>query len=377
MHILMISKACLVGAYQTKLEAMARHDGVRLTVIVPSEWRDPAGTVPLERAHTRGYTLLVDPIRWNGHYHLYYFPTLAERLRTLQPDLVHIDEEPYNLATWLAVRQAQRIGARTLFFSWQNINRRYPPPFRWLERDVLRRVDYALLGNRDSAAVWQAKGYRGPYAILPQFGVPLAQFAPRKAPDPGAPLIIGSAARRLVPEKGLDLLLTAVAGLHGEWQLRLAGVGPEQPRLARQAAALGISERVTFCGALPSTEMPAFLQTLDVLVVPSRTLPNWKEQFGRVLVEAMASEVAVVGSDSGEIPHVIGPAGLVFPEGDATALGERLRRLKENPALRRSLAAAGRARAVALYTQDRVAADTVAAYRAILDGATAPAPGSV
>jgi glycosyltransferase involved in cell wall biosynthesis len=112
--------------------------------------------------------------------------------------------------------------------------------------------------------------------------------------------------------------------------------------------------------------MPAFLRELDVLVVPSRTLPNWKEQFGRVLVEAMATEVVVIGSDSGEIPHVIGEAGLIFPEGDVPALRAHLQRLQTDYSLRRTLAVAGRQRAVAHFTQAQVAAQTVAAYRAIL-----------
>ena len=59
---------------------------------------------------------------------------------------------------------------------------------------------------------------------------------------------------------------------------------------------------------------------MDVSVLPSLTRPNWKEQFGRTLAEAMSCETPVIGSDSGEIPHVIGDAGLIFKEGDAQAL---------------------------------------------------------
>ena len=99
MRVLMISKACLVGAYQTKLEAIASHDDVDLTVIVPPSWDDPAGPIQLERKHTKGYELLVDPIRFNGRYHLHYYPTLKKRLAQIKPDVVHIDEEPYNYAT--------------------------------------------------------------------------------------------------------------------------------------------------------------------------------------------------------------------------------------------------------------------------------------
>ena len=202
MRILMLSKACLVGAYQTKLEEIARHPDVDLIVMVPPSWDDPQGRLVLERAHAEGYSLLVDPIRNNGNYHLYYFPTLPERLAQLQPDIVHIDEEPYNLATWLAVYHARRMGIKTVFFPWQNISRRYPPPFNVLEGQVLRRADFAIMGNAEALQVFRDKGYAGAARIIPQFGVDPVLFSPDAHKDLGRAFIIGSANRRLVPEKG-------------------------------------------------------------------------------------------------------------------------------------------------------------------------------
>ena len=136
--------------------------------------------------------------------------------------------------------------------------------------------------------------------------------------------------------------------------------------LEQLARDLGIQERVQFDGAISSAQMPAYLQQLDVLVLSSRTLPNWKEQFGRILVEAMASGVAVVGSDSGEIPHVIGDAGLVFPEDDVDALHDRLLNLMRSDELRQQLAERGRQRVLANYTQQEIAAQTVAVYHGML-----------
>jgi glycosyltransferase involved in cell wall biosynthesis len=112
--------------------------------------------------------------------------------------------------------------------------------------------------------------------------------------------------------------------------------------------------------------MPAYYHQLDTLVVPSRTRPNWKEQFGRVLVEAMASGVPVVGSDSGEIPHVIGDAGLIFPEGQADVLRAHLARLLGNADLRTDLARRGRERVLERFTQAQVAAQTYQVYRSVL-----------
>lgn len=366
MKILMLSKACLVGSYQTKLEAIAQHDDVDLTVIVPPAWYDPSGPVTLERAHTDGYRLLVDPIRFNGQFHTYYFPKLKRRLAQLHPDVTHIDEEPYNLATWLALRQARRVGAKTLFFSWQNIQRSYPFPFNLLEKQVLANIDYALVGNQASARVWQGKGYHGPLKVIPQFGVDATLFQPPPQRDPGRGFVIGSANRRLVPEKGVDLLLRAAATLPGIWRLHIAGDGPERPFLENLARQLNIWDRVQFDGVVTSAQMPGYLQQLDALVLASRTLPNWKEQFGRVLIEAMACEVAVIGSNSGEIPHVIGDAGLIFPEDDEQALHNHLRHLMQSPTLRDELGQNGRARVLAQYTQQQVADETVAVYREMM-----------
>ena len=363
MKVLMLSKACLVGSYQTKLEAIANHDDIDLTVIVPPVWYDPSGPVALERTHTDGYRLLVDPIRFNGQFHTYYFPKLRQRLAAIRPDVIHIDEEPYNFATWLAMHQSRRVGAKTLFFSWQNLQRSYPFPFNLLEKQVLGKIDAAIMGNQDAAGVWQAKGYRGPARLIPQFGVDAKIFQPPARRDQGRGFIIGSANRRLVPEKGTDLLLHAVATLPGVWRLHIAGDGPERPSLEQLARQLGIWDRVQFDGVVTSAQMPGYLQQLDALVLASRTLPNWKEQFGRVLIEAMACEVAVIGSDSGEIPNVIGDAGLIFSEGDVAELHQQLRQLLQSETLRDDLGRNGRQRVLAQYTQSQIADQTVAVYR--------------
>jgi glycosyltransferase involved in cell wall biosynthesis len=112
--------------------------------------------------------------------------------------------------------------------------------------------------------------------------------------------------------------------------------------------------------------MPGFYQTLDVLVLPSRRRPNWVEQFGRVLIEAMACGVAVIGSETGEIPHVIGDAGLIFPEGDVMALRDALTGLATDPERRAHLATRGRARVLAHFTQAQVAEATYRVYQAIV-----------
>jgi glycosyltransferase involved in cell wall biosynthesis len=361
MRVLMLSKACIVGIYQRKLEAIARQD-VELLVLVPPSWKDERGETRLERAYTQGYRLEVTPILFNGSFHLHCYPQFACEVDRFRPDIVHIDEEPYNVATWQALHHARRAGAKTLFFSWQNIQRTYPLPFNLGEKWVLQNVDYALMGTDSAAQVWRDKGYTGPLRVIPQFGVDPELFQPQPY-NSNRPFTIGYFGR-LVEEKGVHILLDALARLgNNDWRLRIIGNGPQSPALLEQVARLGIADCVQFCDLLPSAQMPAQYAALDAYVLPSLTRPHWKEQFGRVLVEAMASGVSVIGSDSGAIPDVIGDAGLIFSEGNADVLANHLRRLQSDAALRETLCEKGRARVLAHFTHEHVAQATVEVYR--------------
>lgn len=365
MRVVMISKALVVGAYQRKAEELARQPDIELITVVPARWRDGHSVLPLERAHTEGYQLIVAPVAFNGQFHLHFYPTLGRLLSHLRPEVLHMDEEPYNLATWHALRLATAVGARSLFFTWQNLPRRYPWPFSHFEAANYRRADYAIAGNQDAVQVMRGKGYRGRLAVIPQFGVDPAIFAPA-LPTPREDFVIGYAGR-LVPEKGIAVLLEACARLpFSGWTLRLLGDGPDRSRLAKLTVRLSISDRVQFLGRRPSTQTSSFYQTLNVLVLPSLSRPNWVEQFGRVLVEAMACGVPVIGSDSGEIPNVIGDAGLVTPEGDTAALSAALAALAGDPARQSELAERGRARVLARYTHAHIAQATAQIYRAMI-----------
>ena len=353
MRVLLLHKALVNGAYQKKAEALAAIPGVELTVVVPPSWREiRAGEQVLERRHTAGYELIVAPIRFNGHHHTHFYPTLGRIVRRVRPEIFHVDEEPFNLATAQAFWAASRVGARTLFVTWATVFRNYPPPFSLFERYTHRRAAAAIAGNQDALDILRRRGYGGPTEIVP-LAIDPALYPPREG-GRGDTFTIGFLGR-LVREKGGHLLLDAAARLRGAWRVLFLGDGVEAANLRAQAERLGIADRVEFVPAVPSTEVPRWLHRLDALAVPSLTMPNWKEQFGRVIIEAMAAAVPVVGSDSGEIPRVIGEAGLIAAEGDAEALAAALQGLLDDEPRRLRLAAAGRERVLANYTWARVA----------------------
>ena len=202
----MVSKACYVASYRRKLEELAGL-GVDLTLVAPPYWHSGGRRLSFEPGYAGGYrTVLQNPV-FNGSFHLHYYPQLPALIRRYDPDLVHIDEEPYDLVSFKAARAALSAGAKVLFFTWQNIQRRYPPPFTFFERWLLNRAHGAIAGSADAAAVLRDKGYHRPLYVIPQFGVDTELFSLRP-PDtvaeftPGRPFRIGFSGR-LVEEKGL------------------------------------------------------------------------------------------------------------------------------------------------------------------------------
>jgi glycosyltransferase involved in cell wall biosynthesis len=365
LKVLIVSKILVVAAYRRKLEAIAAQPDIeRLVAVTGAGWREPDGrNVSFEPSDaTDAYDLRVEPIWFNGSYHLFLWPRLGRVLREVRPDLVHIDEEPYNLATAHGTWLAQRAGARSLFFTWQNLLRRYPPPFSLFERSVFSHSSFGIAGNQEALEVVRSKGYCGPAAVIPQFGVDPDLFFPAASPPSGTPVI--GFISRLVEEKGLLVLLDALGGVPGDWRLHVIGSGPLESVARRRAEQLGLDERITWERGVTSTLIPERLRGFSLLVQPSLTRRHWKEQFGRAVMEAMACGVPVIGSNSAEIPHVVGEAGVIVPEGDPHALGAAIGRVLADAGLRRDLAQRGRQRVLERYTHARIAEQTVLAYRA-------------
>jgi len=148
----------------------------------------------------------------------------------------------------------------------------------------------------------------------------------------------------------VKILLTALWALPDSVKCLLAGDGPQVEELRAWMEKPELRERVFYLGLLPKEQLWSFYQAIDTLIVPSLTLPHWKEQFGGVLADGMAMGLPIIGSDSGAIPEVIGPAGLVVPEGNAEAIAAAVRQLCVDSRLRQRLGAAGRSRFESEYS---------------------------
>ena len=368
MRVVIVSKTFVFDAAQRQLEWLARQPDVDLTLVTPQEWRSDDGRLlPFAPRFTQGYQTHLLPVRFNGKYHFYVYRGLSATIRELQPDIVHIDEEPYNPAGAQAQRAADRVGARSLFVVLQNLNKTYPPPFSFLEQFNYRHTAHIVACNASAAEVVRRKGYQGPLSTFSVYGVDPQLYSPRPRPPRHSPVVIGYIGR-LVLYKGLGVLIEALTGLPENCRLRLVGSGPDKDELERIARDLEVADRVEFAPAVAATDVSDVLRDMDIFALPSLKQPNWKEQFGRVLIEAMGCGVPVVGSDSGEIPHVVGDAGVITPEGNVTALREALAALVGDPARRQALAERGRERVLAHYTQEQVARDIHGVYREMLAG---------
>jgi len=371
MRVLVFSHSYVVASNHAKLEHLARTPGIELSLICPRSVVREFGTYPVQRTHHDDYEIV--PLRtvYPSHNYRFFYLTAGREIDRIAPDLLHVEEEPWSLAAWQAIRcRRRRPEVKIIFFTWQNLRVRHGFPHARIERAVLAAADAAIAGNAEAADILREKGFRKPIHVLPQFGVDEAHYAPRDERALRAELGLGEFvvgfAGRLVPEKGVETLLDAVAPLGVGASLLILGGGPLRANLAKRLAQAPLANRAVLLDTVPHAEMPRYLNCMDVLALPSRAAPHWKEQFGHVLIEAMACGVPVVGSTCGEIPRVIGDAGLVFPEGDVGALRESLDRLMRSPAERAELAARGRRHVLDRYTDARIAAATLEIYREVL-----------
>lgn len=376
MRLLLAFHSMVTRSNHRLAEELAAQPNVELTVVAPTWWHEESRDIDQEVTCGRDYRLIVLPTLHGRRLHpnlFVYRRGLGRALRETTPDIIDLYEEPCSLvsAQVLALRTTWSRHSQLVFYSAQNIFKRYPPPFAQVEQWTFGVASHAHVCNSEAGDVLRRKGYMGDLRLIP-LGVDHERFIP--APDRLAAkealglrgTVIGYLGR-LHSEKGIFDVLEAFAALRlPDTVLFVVGSGPHQSLLQKQARDHGVAQRVVFAGAIQRTRLRPYLHAMDCLVVPSRTTPTWKEQFGRVIVEAFLSGVPVIGSSSGAIPELIGDDGFVYPEGSIAELANTIRAVVQDVALRQERAQRARARALRSYTWQAVATQRYHLYRDML-----------
>jgi glycosyltransferase involved in cell wall biosynthesis len=394
LRILAIDHTAGVVPFRKKFQALAAHPGLELTVLAPERWVENYRDVRAVESREDGYSLLTGRVVWPGYENRGFFVSGLDRaFRLAKPDLIHLWEEPFSLITLQsrASARAHSPGAPWVFSTSDDRSAGFRYPYRpsWLyariERASLRSAAGATVINEAVFRLLREKGFERPIERVPH-GLELERYPcsldarAARAGDPDRAPVFGVLGR-LTPQKGVDVLLGAfsrvtrrpgsVAPL-----LEIVGDGPERPRLAELANRLGIEARVRFRDPVPHEDVPHVLAEFDVLVLPARTTPTAREQFGRVLIEGMAAGCVVIGTESGAIPEVIEDAGLVVPEEDEEALAAALERVLREPGLASALRSRGRERVRERYTWTAVASALTSFYRRVLAENASASPRS-
>lgn len=378
MKLMVVGHPFLLAYNQQKYVAMKRLDkDLRLRLVVPSRGCDRFAFTDHQ---VHGELTAVEVVPLNAHLaktHMTYMHApgaIAATLRSFQPNVIHIEEEPQAFISLEVIALRQRFAPRATvsLFTWDNIlrPRRFPLGVakKRLRAYSLRRTSLMICGNRQAAELLRAEGcFGGAVEILPQYGLDVAEHMPGTEPLLREELglqtgpVIGYVGQ-MVERKGLRLLFEALSKLlHRPWKLLLVGSGPLEQEI-RQQWMEKLPGRVVLVPAVPYEQVNRYFRCLDIFVLASQSTPTWKEQFGLALAQAMMSGIACVGSSSGAIPEVLGPGGLIFDEDRSDDLQKNLTTLLDSPALRKQLGDEGRHFALQHYTRERVAAQYLAVF---------------
>ena len=374
LRLLTLGHSYVVGTNRALARAMAAAGAGEWEVACAAPQAFPGDLGPIRLEPQPGEAVEGLSLR-GAHVHTMLYGNELRALLHRGWDVVHCWEEPFVLAG-AQVAAWTPWESKLVFATFQNLRKRYPPPFGWTERFAMSQSDgWIAFGRTVEAALADRPGYRRRPRRVIAPGVDTERFRPD--PEAGArvraalgweadgPPVVGYLGR-FVPEKGLGTLMRALDAAAEPWRALLVGGGAMEGELRTWAA--GHGERVRIVTGVPHERVPEHLNAMDLLCAPSRTTPRWREQLGRMLTEAMACGVPALGSDSGEIPFVLEDAGVVLPEDDAAAWTRALDRLLADPARRAELSARGLARVEAEFALPVVARRHLDFFRALVDG---------
>ena len=365
MRVLLIAHACQVSNEgQQRAQQLGQLPGIDLQVVTPDRWYEYGAWRKVQKPVDPSYTLQAEKVRfpWSGpaQWYFHHYPKLANIMRTFRPEVIDLWEEAWGLVSVQACWLRNRVlpSAKIVSETEANIPRTHPFPFNHFREYTLSNTDYAVARQTEGINVLRAKGYTGPVEVIGN-AVDAELFCRLNRDQCKRALglsgfVVGYVGR-LIEAKGLMDVVEAFAKVPGEATLVFVGSGDFQPALEERVQALRLTGRVRFLPPRRMAELPEVMNALDALLLVSRTTPTWKEQFGRVIIEAHACEIPVIGSDSGAISEVIDGGGLTVREGNADDIAAAICKLKDHPTLARELGRIGRRQVESLYTWKRVA----------------------
>jgi L-malate glycosyltransferase len=388
MKILVASHTYIVDLNCEKLRALSQLEpGIEVTAIVPKRWK-PGGVQNkiIETQYRDEGAFKIVPVSNFSQNHqglLTFGADLISVFKQFRPNIIHVEQGSRGLSytQMIALNQLLGLKAKNIFFTWWNLPYELKLPVALLEKYNLNNSHGIISGNQDGAEILKERGYKGPVKVLPQLGVDEKLFARTAQPELAAQLgiqpgefVIGFVGR-FVPEKGIMTLIEALVTLKDKpWKFLLIGRGELRAEIMQKAIEHNIKDKIIIIENVAHHEVPKYINLMSTLVLPSETTYKfktltaigWKEQFGHVIIEAMASQVPVIGSNSGEIPYVIGDAGLIFPEGDIQALANCLLQLIDNPEYAQHLGEMGFQKAMVKYTNKALAKEQLEFYKELL-----------
>jgi glycosyltransferase involved in cell wall biosynthesis len=280
---------------------------------------------------------------------------LKKHVEKIQPDFIWMHEEPTDffvnqLLGWYRRRRTPRIVGAVVENIWPS-QVGYRARWQYFRRRRLwRRFDSVLACAGKSAEAIRAYGMPESVRILTG-GVPtlspedgLCNGGVSSLPHRQSGEFVVGFAGRITAAKGWRVLLAAMTELPQQFKCLIAGSGEEEAELRHLCQVPAIASRTQYLGVLEKDRLWGFFREIDAFVLPSLTTPQWMEQFGAALVEAMACGVPVIGSNSGAIPEVIGDCGIVVEENSPAALAQAIQTLAIDPDRRERYAKAGRKR---------------------------------
>ncbi len=282
---------------------------------------------------------------FHNHIRSFFYPNVFKMILVLlqKPDVIYLKEEPYSLNAfqWVFLAKIFSKKSKIVIESDENLMVKHPFIFILIEKFVLKNIDALACVPTKGIELYKSKGFNKKifktfYFYNEEIFKPTDRELAFKQLEIEKQdgLYIGYAGR-ITEEKGIEDLIKAfsiVSNENKKLNLLIAGKGTKEyeEKIKKITIENKIEDKVKFLGSLPIEKLVYFYNAIDVFVLPSHSTSWWIEQFGRVIVEAMACGTPVVGSSSGEIPIVINNKELIYEEKNITELANIIRKFSTN-----------------------------------------------